>query len=482
MKRLLFICALAAALVSTGGRLAHAAASCAGVQLAPGADVVSAVNTAPGGTTFCFAPGRYEVRGTITPAAGDSLVGAPGAVLDGGVPLNGWQAAGAVWTLAGQSHTPTYALSAPGSGAHPEEVAGDDVYLDEAPLDRVGYQYNGKVIGQPVSAVKAGSFFTNYDTGTITLGSDPTGHTVEVATSPRVVKVTADNVTVMGLTIEHGSILGLAATGISDVISGNEIRYNHLYGVRTTSSQSTLVAGNSIHDNGVLGISGDRDVNLVVRGNDIAYNDLAHYDTTTGGCDVAGGSKWTNTIGLSVVGNAFHNNYCIGLWLDIDNYGATVSNNQAVSNRKMGISIEISYQVLVSGNVATGNTDNGISVAESPNVTVTGNTVADNGRWAIRFGNATRTDHPSPYGPHVVQNFNAYGNVIVLSGSTQIVGGEDSMAGTPALTSWNNRYHDNTYYVLTPVQKSFRWGPRMTYTAWQGPAGDSNSMFALGTP
>ena len=87
-----------------------------------------------------------------------------------------------------------------------------------------------------------------------------------------------------------------------------------------------------------------------------------------GGCNVAGGSKWTNTTGLDVVGNSFHDNYCIGLWLDIDNYGATVANNQALFNRMMGISIEISYQVLVTGNVSSGNSTNGSNVADSPNV------------------------------------------------------------------------------------------------------------------
>jgi len=59
-----------------------AGAACSGTQLSPGADVKAAVANAPGGTTFCLAPGVYNTS-EVNPKDGDSLVG-PGAVLDGG--------------------------------------------------------------------------------------------------------------------------------------------------------------------------------------------------------------------------------------------------------------------------------------------------------------------------------------------------------------------------------------------------------------
>jgi parallel beta-helix repeat protein len=350
-------------------------------------------------------------------------------------------------------------------------------------LDRVGFQYQGKVVGQAVTAVKPGTYFTNYDTGTITLGANPTGHLVELAVSQRLLKSTASNVTVTGLTFQHASVLGVAIGGSGAIVSGNQIRYNHLYGIRSTSTLNSQIINNSILGNGILGISGDADKNLIVRGNDVALNDIAHYDMLSGGCDTAGGSKWTNTVGLLVSGNNFHNNYCIGLWLDIDNYGATVIDNQSISNRRNGIVVEISYNVMVAGNTVSGNTDNGINIAESPNVTVANNVVAGNGRWAIRFGNSIRTDHPSPYGPHVVQNFNAYGNVVTLASSTQVIGGDDSMTGQPALSpSWNNRYHNNAYIVTTGAQQSFRWSNRMSYSAWQTASGDLVSTLTVSLP
>jgi hypothetical protein len=59
-----------------------AGAACSGTQLSPGADVKAAVANAPGGTTFCLAPGVYNTS-EVNPKDGDSLVG-PGAILDGG--------------------------------------------------------------------------------------------------------------------------------------------------------------------------------------------------------------------------------------------------------------------------------------------------------------------------------------------------------------------------------------------------------------
>jgi hypothetical protein len=272
-------------LTLSGGTGAHAASACAGTQLTPGQDVVAAVANAAPATTFCFAPGTYRITGTLAPSDGDTLIGTAGAVIDGAQVRTGWIQAGAVWTLGGQVRTPTYAITGGMSHtpAHPEEVVGDDLYLDGGPLDRVGFQYQGKVVGQAVTTVKPGTYFTNYDTGTITLGSNPTGHLVELAVSQRLLKSTAANVTVTGLTFQHASVLGVAIGGTGAIVSGNEIRYNHLYGIRSTSTLNSQITNNSILGNGILGISGDADKNLIVRGNDVALNDSAHYDMLSGG-------------------------------------------------------------------------------------------------------------------------------------------------------------------------------------------------------
>jgi hypothetical protein len=61
------------------------AESCeAGVAISPGMDVQATIEAHPEGTTFCFASGTYELEEPIIPKSYDSLVGEPGAILDGG--------------------------------------------------------------------------------------------------------------------------------------------------------------------------------------------------------------------------------------------------------------------------------------------------------------------------------------------------------------------------------------------------------------
>jgi parallel beta-helix repeat protein len=51
------------------------AVTCSGVQLKSGMSISSVVNGKPSGTTFCLAPGTYNVTSTINPRDGDTFVG-----------------------------------------------------------------------------------------------------------------------------------------------------------------------------------------------------------------------------------------------------------------------------------------------------------------------------------------------------------------------------------------------------------------------
>jgi hypothetical protein len=60
----------------------QASVTCTGTQLTPGANIQSAVNSKPGGTTFCLAAGAYTKQ-HVVPKAGDKFIGAVGTILDG---------------------------------------------------------------------------------------------------------------------------------------------------------------------------------------------------------------------------------------------------------------------------------------------------------------------------------------------------------------------------------------------------------------
>ena len=65
----------------------QASVTCVGTQLAPGANIQSAVDSKPAGTPFCLAAGTYSNQ-HITPKAGDQFIGAVGVILDGGGTTN----------------------------------------------------------------------------------------------------------------------------------------------------------------------------------------------------------------------------------------------------------------------------------------------------------------------------------------------------------------------------------------------------------
>jgi hypothetical protein len=57
---------------------------CEGVSVAPGDDIQDMMAAHPGGTTYCFASGRYQLDEPIFPQSYDRLIAETGAVLDGG--------------------------------------------------------------------------------------------------------------------------------------------------------------------------------------------------------------------------------------------------------------------------------------------------------------------------------------------------------------------------------------------------------------
>jgi parallel beta-helix repeat protein len=85
---------MVSACASTGCSLPSAAAvvktpgsppACSGVSVDPGSDLQAIVKSYPGGTTFCVKAGTYAVTGTgVLLKSYDTVIGEPGAVLDGG--------------------------------------------------------------------------------------------------------------------------------------------------------------------------------------------------------------------------------------------------------------------------------------------------------------------------------------------------------------------------------------------------------------
>jgi parallel beta-helix repeat protein len=72
------------AVVSVSVTDASSAPSCSGITVNPGPAVQRAIDSNPDGTTFCLNGGVYALTAALAPKAGQSFVGEPGAILDGG--------------------------------------------------------------------------------------------------------------------------------------------------------------------------------------------------------------------------------------------------------------------------------------------------------------------------------------------------------------------------------------------------------------
>ena len=124
------------------------------------------------------------------------------------------------------------------------------------------------------------------------------------------IKGSADGVTVQGLVIEmFDNPAGAGAIhlyGSGSRILDNEIRQNGGIGV-CTGGRGSQVVRNHVHHNGQMGMCGNGD-NMLIANNEIDHNNTQGHRY---GWE-AGGSKWTNTVGLIVRNNYSHHNYGLG--------------------------------------------------------------------------------------------------------------------------------------------------------------------------
>lgn len=289
-----------------------------------------------------------------------------------------------------------------------------------------------------IAEVVPGTFYLDTDAATIYIASSPTGHRIESSVVEAAIRSRSPKITVQGLTIEKFTGAGIAI-GSSSLIQNNEIRYVHGAGIQFGSGARVL--HNHTHHNGMYGMQGAGEAPLV-EGNEIAFNNSAGYHTANGGCYAAGGTKFVRSNHLVVRGNYVHDNYCVGLWSDIDNIDTTYEDNRIENNYAQGLFIEISYRGVIRNNVITGNMGTGILFNSSSDQDVYGNKLANNGVGAPDNGVAV---HPAnrgdiviiqqkrgsgEYGERLSKNISVHDNTISIGGG---VTGPTRAQGTSAV-------------------------------------------------
>jgi hypothetical protein len=460
--------------ISTLAVLIFCSAALAGtVNIQPGVNIVSLVNSNPSGTTFVIAPGMYRINSPITPKAGDSFIGqtacappktACPAILSGAKLLTSFQRSGNYYYVTGQSQHNAVTITTKQCDTgitgcmYPE-----DLFFDGKPLLHVS----------SLSAVVSGTWFFDYGAQTIYFLDNPAGHTVETSFVPAAFQATASNVTIKYLTVQEFSVpVFYGAIGVGEGmaslvnatnwrIQNNEVRLNHGSGI--TINYGYQILNNYVHTNGNLGISGGAtnqltNPNILVQGNEVSFNDYAHVKPDY----QAGGIKFGHVQGVVVRSNYIHNNEGSGIHFDTGNINNLVENNVIADNTEQGVFDEISFALTVRNNMLLRNgyvhsKENewmyGASILSSvsQNVVAYCNTV----EVSAQGGNAMNII--AQVRPGYTSGGNYYHhNTVIFDGDS---GWNGAANQDPAETQFFslNRLDYNQYHVSAISQKAFPW-------------------------
>ena len=441
------------------------------VTVSPGDNLQALVNEYPPSTTFSLAPGIHRLQ-SVVPQSNDSFVGQAGAILSGAALLTTFSRRGAYWTSQVQV---TQAASYPGEckSTSPACAFPEDLFFNNVPKTRVAR----------LSSVGPGSWYLNYSTGTVYMGDNPSGHTVEISLRGYAFTGGAASVTISNLTIEkyacvaQSAAINGGADGQRWSIEGNEIRYNHGRGI--TSGNGMHIYNNNIHNNGQLGIGGSG-TNILAQNNEISYNNYSGYSYYWD----AGGVKFANAQNVILRYNYSHNNAGPGFW-DLNSQNVTYNSNHASGNVEAGILSELSSNITISNNSIWSDGYNpdgsgiwwgaGILISNSSNVSVSSNFVINcmNGIGGIL---ANRGNAPN-WQPYLLKNVKVTGNTIhQATGMAAGIVVEGTGFDNSVYTSWNNTFQGNIYTLANPAGDYFYWlGELMPLATSAGEASGSGT-------
>ena len=467
--------AMCAALIAT--QASRNSAQAATVTLSPGANIQSAVNANPVGTTFTLQPGVYRMQ-AVVPKTGDIFTGQTGADLNGSKLVTNWVQSGTYWISTGNLalNNPYGPASQfcndPNTGcAYPQ-----DLFLNSKPL-----------VHELALPITSGQWYFDYTNAVVYMADNPAGQTVELSVSQQAFSGYVNNVTVQNLIVEkYATPLNSGAIGpyySNWIIKSNEVRLNHAGGIKPQYGNDNYeqILSNNVHDNGQQGIAvrrRNRDFNRVQYNIQQRLCQCARLSTEEGGGKVAG------TINVQVLNNTYSNNNGVGLWGDCGATGTIFSGNTITGNRLDGIRYEISHNATISNNTLTNNaqylgtgacTHNAreIVLTESDHTSVSSNTITSNCA-GITMTQGTR--NLAVY-DSVVHNSINYPS-LTLTLIQNVIGGWDPPPATLFDPANQNYFDYNTYHFGSPTllaQNNWMWGgSTLTWSGWQAAGEDPN--------
>ena len=260
------------------------------VRISPGDNIGAAVNRAPNGTTFLFAPGVYR-EVSIIPRPGDIFMGdspsAEAVVLNGAKlipssevePVSGPGHAG-LFVAANRTET---LRKGPGKcdDIHPRCMYTSDLFFDGKPLHHVGSR---------AAVNETGKWFWDLDSKSIFFFVSANvidGHALELSVTPTAFGEThsqvqdTPNVTIANMTVQmfaspaqSGAIGGPPGTywTVTNVVA----TLNHGAGVAIRDGGKIL--NSKLLQNGQQGYHSDRGGGILIAENEVAFNNFAGFD------------------------------------------------------------------------------------------------------------------------------------------------------------------------------------------------------------
>ena len=335
----------------------------------------------------------------------------------------------------------------------------EQVFIDGVPQLQVG----------SAETPAAGEF--KLDSGRhVVLGSSPAGKTVEVTIRRTWITVSADDVTIVGLTMRHAASApqngALQQNSGADrlIVRDSILSDSHGAVVNFQSTSGSALSNSEVSRGGQLGVhvGGSFTTGVTISGNRIHDNNTEGFQT---GWE-AGGLKAAVSTNLVLSDNEVYNNDGPGLWCDIDCRNVTFARNRVHHNTKVGIFFEISDGALVADNVVWENGwgsrawgwGAGILISSSANVEVRNNLVAWNAD-GISVLTQSRTDAPGA----IVGNY-VHDNTIILAPTAAdtsdkfLLGFLQDWAGVLFDAASNNRGASNRYWhALAEPSGRFGW-------------------------
>ena len=471
------------------------------------AQIQSSINSAGVGGTICYAQGSYYLTASLVPLSNQTHVGlgTRGAQLWGTTQVTPVADGAGYWSISGfnslgDAKFPGYTDGDQWGQAHVNGVVAgpmcwerDQVFQDGVGLWQVDTKAKVLSVASPYGEP---NFFR--DPTKFWIGVDPAGSSWEVSTlaGPIFSNGAATGVTFQNLALGRcgtGPKEGAINVGAGMLIDNCEIAYSHSAGINLRGNGSRCM-NSHIHHAGALGVHGGqsacaRVTGLLLENCQIAYNNAAGY------WPEVGGMKITHSDGFTVRGCFLHHNSGHSIWTDGPNINVLYENNIVEDGAAAGIYHELGYAATIRNNtvkncghgwppVFGGPWAAGIQPDQSRDVQIYNNTVLDCHAGIVAIQQPPHADQCGYGATAWIENLDVHDNVVkahnLAGGVTPVMAGlrlYQEPTDTSFLSTKNNRFENNDYYVDNTSLKFFDWSGgwgESTFTEWQTTHGNDN--------